>query len=418
MISRIPVLAAIPYAWVVVGLFVVTTMAMSAVYVGFGVLYPFIQEDLDISLAQLGLISSGIVVGGSVTSLLVGWAADVIGVRRLQAVTLLGVVVGLALFSQIQSLPQAIVLALFLGVASSGSYPAYVKGIVDWVTPRTRGVAMGIIEAGIPAGGIISAVVFTFLAVTFSWRVAVISLTVVIAVSGMVFFAFYKDKPSSSTQADRRIRLGDRLRMVARNRNIWLVALFSTAFGGLMTVLVTYLVLFLKESLGMSAVAAGGCFSAALAGGAVGRITWGLVSDLMLNGRRIGLLSLVGILSGMSLALMTLLSSDVPLAVVIALTFVVGATAMGWTGLSGALVADLAGPDLTGTAIGFASTILRVGPLGITPLFGLIVDRTGSYDWGWWMMAGIAGTGTLTLFLMRPRAGVGDPASPQKALES
>ena len=401
MVTRIFVLAPIPYPWVVVALCVATTMAVTVASVGFGVLYPFIQEDLEISRAQLGLISAGMVAGGSITSLFVGWVADVIGVRRLQTVSLLAVVVGLSLFSQIQSPVQAVLLAFFIGAAASGSYPSFVKAIMDWVTPRTRGLALGITEASIPVGGIVAAVVFTFMVVIFSWRTSVISLAVVLVISVMVFVTFYRDKPSSYVDRDGRIKLGSRMAMVAKNRDIWLATFHGFAFAGLMSVMVTYLVLFLKESLGMSAVAAGGCLAGSLAGGAVGRIGWGLASDLMLNGRRVGALILLGMLAGVSMALMTWLSSDAPLAVVVALTFVVGATAMGWTGLYGAIVAELVRPGLTGTAVGFSSMFTRMGTLAITPIFGLIVDRTGSYDVGWWMMAGIAGVGTLPMFLMR-----------------
>ena len=38
----------------------------------------------------------------------------------------------------------------------------------------------------------------------------------------------------------------------------------------------------------------------------------------------------------------------------------------------------------------------------VAPLFGLVVDQTGSYDMGWWMLVGIAGTGTLVLGFLRP----------------
>ena len=82
----------------------------------------------------------------------------------------------------------------------------------------------------------------------------------------------------------------------------------------------------------------------------------------------------------------------------------VGIGFMGWPGLLPALLAELAGPELTGTAIGFGTTFMRIGVFAAPPLFGLVVDRTDSYDLGWWMLAGIAVVGPATLVFMRPQA--------------
>ena len=70
---RIGLVQANRYPWVVVAMCVLTTMAGGFFVFGLGVLYPFIQEDLGINRAQLGLIASGRSVGASVAALLVGW---------------------------------------------------------------------------------------------------------------------------------------------------------------------------------------------------------------------------------------------------------------------------------------------------------------------------------------------------------
>ena len=82
--------------------------------------------------------------------------------------------------------------------------------------------------------------------------------------------------------------------------------------------------------------------------------------------------------------------------------FFVGMSVMGWGALYTIFVAELATPALTGTAIGFTNTAQRLFTFGILPGFGFLVDRTGSYDLGWWMMAGLAALGTATLAFMRP----------------
>ena len=46
---------------------------------GIPILYPFIREELGLTLAQVGLITSVLSGGGMVTSLLGGWLTDVWG---------------------------------------------------------------------------------------------------------------------------------------------------------------------------------------------------------------------------------------------------------------------------------------------------------------------------------------------------
>ena len=163
---------------------------------GLGTLYPFIQEELDTSRAELGLITSGMFAGGVATALLIGWLADVIGARRMQTMALAWAAASVLLFSQIQSPLHGLLLGILIGVAFSSVGPSYIKAIMDWVTPQTRGLSIGIAEASIPASGIVAAVLVSILAVSFGWRSTVMVLAFMIAISSAVFFTFYRDKPS------------------------------------------------------------------------------------------------------------------------------------------------------------------------------------------------------------------------------
>ena len=400
---RIRALETIPYPWVVVVLTALVSMPFAFTITGRGVLFPFIQADLDTTRAQLGLIASAMGVGMGVSVFLVGWLADVIGVRRLQTASLVGTSVGLLLFSQIQSVVQGILMASLVGVALASTAPSSVKAVTDWANPRTRGLALGIVEAAKPVGGVISAILLTFVAVTFSWRAAVILVGVFAAVMSMVYFASYRDKPSSYTPGDQSDRLGNRLSLVLKNRDIWLTAFFTISAIGLLSVMVSYLVLFSREHFSMSAGGAAGLLIVFQISGAVGRIGWVLVSNLLFRGRRALSLASVGVLAGVSMAFLALIPSDASLLAILALMFAVGVTAFGITGLYVLLISELAGPGLTGTAFGFTTMVGGVGAFGIPPLFGLIVDRTDSYSMAWWMMAGVAVIGSVMLVFVRPQ---------------
>ena len=406
--KRISVLGRVPYPWVVVGLCVAITMTISMPWQGMGALFPFIQEDLKASKVQLGLIAAGLYVGGGATVLLMGWLVDVVGVRRVETVALFGLSGALLLFSQIQSVLQGVLVAVLMGVAINASPPAVTRAVMDWVTRRSRALAMGSTEASVTVGGIIGAVLLTFLAVTLGWRMGVMIVAFIMAAVSTVFVAFYRDKPARQIDGAIRTKSSGKLAQVAKNRDLWLISFIGITFGVAQNVLVTYLVLFMREHLSMTPGGAGGLLAVAMAGSSVGRLGWGVVSDFFLHGRHMVLLGLLGSLGVASLSLMALLPSNTSLVLVSVLVFIVGATTVGRSGLLIVLLAELAGPGLTGTTIGFFATIAIFGGVAIVPLFGLIVDETGSYAMAWWMTAGLVGAGTLLLAFLRARPSAGD----------
>lgn len=405
----------VPYPWVVVTLCVVITTALSIPSQGMGALFPFIQEDLNTTRVQLGLIAAGMYVGGGVSVLLLGWLVDVMGVRRVQTAVLVWMTASIFLFSMIQSVVQGILLSALIGAALVASPPAFTRAIIDWVPRRARAAALGATESAIAVGGIVAAVLLTFMAVTFGWRTGVMVVAIIVAVLGVVFFALYRDKPGPPANGVKNIKSSGKLAEVATNRTLWMVAFAGITFGGAQNVLVSYLVLFFREDLHMSAGGAGGLLAVAMAGGAVGRLCWGMVSELLLRGRHLGLLASVSTVAVVTLAFLALLPSDTPLVLVSVLVFIVGASTVGRSGLMVVIIAELAGPGLTGTAMGFFSTIGIFGGVGFIPLFGFLVDHTGSYAIAWWMTAAQTGAGALLLvFLaMRKTAGIARPHTPR-----
>ena len=393
-----------PYAQMVVGILLVGQMADSLANQGIPTIYPFIQEEFRLSRAQVGLISSAMILGSTTTLLLVGWLVDTLGVRKVLTVAPVCTAVFVTLLSQVQSLNQAIAMALLTTAAASALFPASARAIIDWVSPRARSLAMGIEQTSVPIGGVVAAALLPFLAVTFSWRYSLMVLALLIVAAGMVVSVFYREHPESMRTKKLKSSPAKSLTMVASNRDIWIASLAAMTMMALHFVVVGYLILFLTQKLGISTVAAGGFLALFQASGAIGRIGWGLASDLLLNRRRALALALTGVLSVVSMSLMVWLPSDAHPVVVGVVVFVVGTSVMAWASLHAVLVAELTSPALTGTVIGFSMTIMRIGAFGIPTLFGFVVDRTGSYDVGWWMMAGFVGAGTLSLAFLRPEA--------------
>ena len=94
------------------------------------------------------------------------------------------------------------------------------------------------------------------------------------------------------------------------------------------------------------------------------------------------------------------------LGIILPLIFLAGVCMVGYQGVSYALIAEIAGRANTGAALGVVITFNSVGTIIGTPLFGYLVDVTGSYSTAWQALAAAILVGILALFifLQEPKA--------------
>ena len=128
-------------------------------------------------------------------------------------------------------------------------------------------------------------------------------------------------------------------------------------------------------------------------GGVAGRTLWGLASDTLLGGRRKPALAALAPAALGCVVLLALLPPGTPPLALVPLVFALGFTAIGWNGLFLALMAEQAAPELAATAVGLGVTGVFVSIVLTPPLFGLVVDQSGSYQLAWWLLAAIMACG-------------------------
>jgi MFS transporter, ACS family, hexuronate transporter len=81
------------------------------------------------------------------------------------------------------------------------------------------------------------------------------------------------------------------------------------------------------------------------------------------------------------------LPAGAPLGLSIALAILLGLSAFSWTGMYGTLAIELAGSASAASAVAWVHVLGGVGSLGGAPLFGYLVDHTGSYRVAWLAVA-------------------------------
>lgn len=381
------------YRWVILFGATASQTTASTLLQGIQPLGPFIQPEFGLSRAGFGALVATLNIGSLLTIMVIGRAVDSFGERPLLLFG--GLTIGL--FSALGALaPSALWLGLPLfiaGIGSSAITPAGSKAVMTWFDLRSRGLAMGIRQTGIPLGGILGALLLPNLALAWGWRSALVVAGLIAGAGGLLCYAIYRDHPSDRT-AGKPVRRS--IRQLAFSRNL----LAITGMGSLFVVgqfaLVTFLVLYLEEN-GYGVALAGGLLAIGQLGGLVGRVLWGLISDRFFGGARKPPLVLIGVISTAMALTLGLLPTSVPVEALALVVFLYGFSVIGWHGLFVTVVSELAGRDSAGSALGFSLTFLQFSIIISPPAFGLLVDLTHSYPLGWQVVAGLMALGTVWL---------------------
>ena len=358
---------------------------------GLSTVYVFIQDELALTRWQLGLITTSVFAAGTLTALPGGWALDRCSVRRVYPLMLALMGVAFMTYSLGDAFWHILLTAAFMGCLLPVSNPAASMMVLEWAPPRMRGMAMGLKQAAVPATGMVSAALLPSLADGLGWRPVLFGLGFVALVVGLLVGLFYRSKPSSAIASEDRYPFLQGLKLVALDRRMLGASFVSIIMIGLFFVNVTYLILFLRESMGFSVAVAGLGLATFHLSSVVGRILWGAVSDGPMKGRRVPVLFIIFSLASVVLLSMAFLTPDSPRVLIWLLVSGLGLTVAAFQGLFYTHIAEVVGPALTGTALGFNGTLLRFGPIAIPPAFGLIVDRAdGDYQVAWIVTAVLA----------------------------
>jgi len=395
------------FRWAILALISASHIVGATAQYGINTLAPFYQEELELSRAQVGLFFSAFYLAMTGASFGAGWLADRLGIRKttLQGHVVLGVCTVAA--SMAPSFAWAFASFFLAGLGYSFLNPASTKGVMVWFYRDERATAMGIKQTGVPAGGVVVALLAAPLVLFIGWRGAFAVLGVVNFFFGFVFATMWRepeepeegDKPGTARPSAPPDNSGA--------LNVWsfLPASFGTAvfLVGQMA-LITYIPLYLKETMGFSAYWASQALALTQAGAMFGRVGWGVVSDRLFGGRRKIVLVIIGMMGAGLLVALSLMNRQSPLPLLLLVIFLSGLCLVGYQGVSYALIGELAGRARTGVALGLMITINAAAATLGTPLFGLVVDQTESYALAWQMLAAAVAVGCVGLvaFLKEP----------------
>jgi len=363
-----------------------TSMAMIAP----SVLAPVAARDLGLAPQTIGFFASLTYFGAMLSGLTAGRFTARYGPLAVcqAAVVLAGAGLALGYFALAALVPLA---ALVIGCAYGVVNPVSSHILVRRTPPRMMSLVFSIKQTGVPVGGAIAGLAAPPLALALGWTGALSALAAVCVAAAFVLL------PARSTLAEKRVApagpggsfrgafagLGRPIRLALSSGPLRELSFASLGYAAVQLVFVTYFVSFLALDLGYSLVTAGLVYACSHGAGIVGRIAWGAVADRWLAPRT--MLAVLGLISAVCALLAAAFSPAWPIAAVIAVGMLFGASAVGWNGVYLAEVARVAPPGMVTTATG--GTQFFAGALSGPPLFAAAVWATGSYAWAFGLFA-------------------------------
>jgi MFS family permease len=356
---------------------------------------PGVQAELGLPHGDFGMLVAAYYAALAVFTLPAGMLVDRFGIRAglIAAQLLFGV--GMLMLSQAQGFAMAALGLALCGLGYALVNPSTARAVLLWVATPRRAMAMGVKQTGVPAGGMGAALVVA--ATGADWRVLAAALAVM-SMLGIIALASLGGARLISGTA---VSWHDVRRLFARRSlgalNVGAL-LYAAAQGGVFA----YLVLYLHMALGVEASIASLCLGAAHAASAVGRIGWGMLSDLRPESGRFAGLIACGLIGSLGAILLTLAPSHSGIGALLSISAVLGFTVGGYAALIQTAAVEIVEPRLAGAAIAYNLLMTTIGSTLGPAAFGAGIERLG-YVPSWAGLAIILIIGS-ALFLVVSRA--------------
>lgn len=349
-------------------------MALSAYAAyAFGVLAPFLLDELRITRSQLGLLTTMMFTVGAGGSLPAGRLVDRFGGRTVLLGSLVIVTASSLLLASAPTYFVLLVGAALAGFGVAAGNPTTNKLIGVHLPRGERGVVTGIKQAGVQVGAFLAGVGLPSAAHLVGWRGA---LAIVAAIAAAFTFLSLRVLPRDDPSA--------RASSTRSSAALTPVVRWITVYGFLMGIGVSavtaYLPLYAQERVGLSVEEAGAIAAAIGLIGVFARVVWGWASE------RLGTFSLpLAIMAfGATVAMaLVLLARSGGRGILWVSALLLGVTAITWNAVGMLTIISHVDDEEAGRAAGWVLTGFYGGFVVSPVAFGYSVDVTSDYLLGW-----------------------------------
>ncbi|BCJ86852.1 MFS transporter [Effusibacillus dendaii] len=358
--------------WFVIVGILLNVAALGFARFAYGVIMPFMMNDMRLSYGQAGLLGTATASGYLSMVMFAGAMTAKWGAKRvvLWGSTLVSLsLLGLGLLS---FYAWSFTMMLLAGVGTAMIFTPLVALLVGWF-PNKRGVVIGFIGSGAGIGSLLNGYLIPFLIDSFprwGWRVPWILFGLIACCITLLAAVILRNPPELQKRVG--VTRQDAFREVYKKKEVLLVAVIYFFNGLPYMVCMTFLFGFMVErqidpAAAGQIVALGGLIS--ITSGPV----WGYVSDKI--GRRLALVVGLAITTvGMLIPVLApgflgFLTSQI----------IIGFTVGGMLSLIQASSTDQVRPVFMGASLGYVTVFFAVGQLLGPGIAGYLIDRVGGF---------------------------------------
>lgn len=257
-----------------------------------------IERSLGISHTAMGFILGAFTLAYGLFEVPTGHWGDRYGSRGV----LTRIVVWWSIFTMLTGAAfgfgSLLVVRFLFGAGEAGALPNAARVVARWFPPGAQGRAQGIVITSALVGGAISPVIAQYLIFAFGWRLAFVALGVPGILWAIAFHHWFRDNPAEhpAVSESERHYITDGVPAAAHaehpalpwgrvlvSANVWLLGAIISCGSFTTYMFFSWYPTYLERGRGVSSAQSGWLASLVLAGGAVGSILGGFLSDWLIR---------------------------------------------------------------------------------------------------------------------------------------
>ena len=357
-----------------------------------------ILPDVGLNAATFSLVGAAYYLTYGLMQVPVGILVDKLGVRLILSVSTLGAALAVIYFAHASGFYSALSSRLLMGFFSASGFVCLLVIALSWFPQRYFGIFAGLSQFIGTMGPLLAGgpLVMLMTSMHLGWRHTMQTIGLIGIALAVLIALFVRDKPRGGEQVmiylKRSRPLSERLWILLRNHQAWLIALYSGTSYVSIALMATYWGTDFLESVGLSQMVAADMISVSWVGYAIGCPLLGAISDLTL--RRKIVLMFAAITGLVTVSLITFINFASHAWVYAILFFALGIASSGQN-VGFAAITEHVDPDTRATAIGLNNALMTTLSACLPPLVGWTIylsagDRVqfhfSDFTWGFTLM--------------------------------
>jgi len=343
-----------------------------------GALTPILINELGISHAAMGMLISAYFFIYGVMQVPSGILSDRLGARKTIIIFTLLTVIGVTLFWMSTTYNMLFISQFLVGIGCSTFYINAVKLVSTWFPANRRATAIGILSASSGLGNTVSYMGFPIAVASLGgWRTLYSWMSIILIANWVMNFFIIKDRETVLVNApsENKGPILKSLTSTLLDRRLW-PFLAGYCLSSMSWVFMNWMTQYLIDTRGFTYLQVGQIASAGTIAGIPGCIIVAAISD-RLKKRKTTLIGFSILYVAILVTLMNLPASVgiLPFAV---LNFMLNFSGSSWV-LYFSMIPETLPRSKAAVGLGLVNGIGTVGFSVITPIYGGLVDLTGSY---------------------------------------